>query len=209
MPSALIVGASRGIGLGLTAELLGRGWDVVATHRSEAPALAATGARLAQVDIDQDDSVSALASRLAGEIFDHVLINAGITGSRADTASTVSREAMAQLFWTNAIAPIRAGRILLPLAKEGGSIGFMTSILGSVGGRTHGYAELYSASKAALNSLSRGFAVQDIGSRAVTVLNLHPGWVKTDMGGPDADIDVATSVRGLADVITAARAPGQ
>ena len=116
---------------------------------------------------------------------------------------------MAQLFWTNAIAPIRAGRILLSLVKEGGSIGFMTSILGSVGGRTHGYAELYSASKAALNSLSRGFAVQDVGSRAVAVLNLHPGWVKTDMGGADADIDVATSVKGLADVIAAAHPPGQ
>jgi NAD(P)-dependent dehydrogenase (short-subunit alcohol dehydrogenase family) len=209
MPSALIIGASRGIGLGLTAELIGRGWDVVATHRSPSPALAATGARLAQVDIDTSETVATLASSLAGETFDHVLINAGITGGKADTASTVSRDAMAHLFWTNAIAPIRAGRILLPLVKEGGSIGFMTSILGSVGGRTHGYAELYSASKAALNSLTRGFAVQDVGSRSVAVLNLHPGWVKTDMGGPDADIDVATSVGGLADVIAATRPPGQ
>lgn len=209
MPSALIIGASRGIGLGLTAELLGRGWTVVATHRSDAPALAATGARLAPVDIDDADTVSALAASLAGERFDHVLINAGISGGQGDTASTVTRDALAQLFWTNAVAPIRAGRILLPLLKDGGSIGFMTSILGSVGGRTHGYAELYSASKAALNSLTRGFAVQDIGSRNVAVLNLHPGWVKTDMGGDGADIDVATSVKGLADVIAAARPPGQ
>ena len=209
MPSALIIGASRGIGLGLTGELLGRGWDVVATHRNPAPELAATGARLVQVDIDDGDTVQALAAGLVGESFDHVLINAGISGGQGDTASTVSREAMAQLFWTNAIAPIRAGRILLPLVKEGGSIGFMTSILGSVAGRTHGYAELYSASKAALNSLTRGFAAQDVGSRAVAVLNLHPGWVKTDMGGAGADIDVATSVKGLADVIAAARPPGQ
>ena len=209
MPSALIIGASRGIGLGLTAELIGRGWDVVTTQRSPSLALAATGAQVATVDIDDNDTVTALAANLAGRTFDHVLINAGITGGRADTASTVSRDAMTQLFWTNAIAPIRAGRILLPLVKEGGSIGFMTSILGSVGGRTHGYAELYSASKAALNSLSRGFAVQDIGCRAVAVLNLHPGWVKTDMGGADADIDVATSVKGLADVIAAAHPPGQ
>jgi NAD(P)-dependent dehydrogenase (short-subunit alcohol dehydrogenase family) len=122
------------------------------------------------------------------------VINAGVTGGRADTASTVSRDAMAQLFWTNAIAPIRAGRVLLPLVREGGSIGFMTSILGSVGGRTHGYAELYSASKAALNSLSRGFAVQDVGSRAVAVLNLHPGWVKTEMGGAAATLTVQDSV---------------
>lgn len=213
MPSAIIVGASRGIGLGLTSELIGRGWSVVATHRSDAPALAATGARLARVDIDDSDSVQALAAGLKGEQFDHVLINAGIIGNRADTASNVTREALAQLFWTNAIAPIRAGRILLPLVKDGGSIGFMTSILGSVAGRQSGWAELYSASKAALNSLSRGFAVQDVGSRPVAVLNLHPGWVKTDMGGDGADIDVATSVQGLANVITdsigAGRPPGQ
>lgn len=213
MPSALIIGASRGIGLGLTQEFISRGWDVVATQRSASPALAATGAQVATVDIDDADTVSALATSLAGKNFDHVLINAGITGGRADTASTVSRDAMAQLFWTNAIAPIRAGRILLPLVKDGGSIGFMSSILGSVGGRQNAWAELYSASKAALNSLTRGFAVQDIGSRDVAVLTLHPGWVKTDMGGPDADIDVATSVKGLAGVITdsiaSARARGQ
>jgi NAD(P)-dependent dehydrogenase (short-subunit alcohol dehydrogenase family) len=208
MPSALIIGASRGIGLGLAAEFIGRGWDVVATHRSPAPALAATGARLATVDIDDSETVTALATSLAGKTFDHVLINAGIIGSRTDTASTVSREGMAQLFWTNSIAPIRAGRILLPLVKDGGSIGFMSSILGSVGGRQTGWADLYSASKAALNSLTRGFAAQDVGSRPVAVLTLHPGWVKTDMGGDGADIDVATSVTGLADVITAAQPPG-
>jgi NAD(P)-dependent dehydrogenase (short-subunit alcohol dehydrogenase family) len=209
MPSALIIGASRGIGLGLVEEFVRRGWDVVATQRSASPALAATGAHIATVDIDDSDTVSALAASLAGRRFDHVLINAGISGNRADTASNVSREAMAQLFWTNAIAPVRAGRILLPLVADGGSIGFMTSILGSVAGRQSGWAELYSASKAALNSLTRGFAVADVGSRQVAVLNLHPGWVKTDMGGPDADIDVATSVKGLVDVISAARPPGQ
>lgn len=209
MPHALIIGASRGIGLGLTSELMARGWHVVATHRTAAPELAATGAATAVVDIDDTDSVAALAAAHAGTMFDHVLINAGIIGNRTDTASTASRDLVAQLFWTNAIAPIRAARLLLPLIKDGGSIGFMTSVLGSVGGRSHGYAELYSASKAALNSLTRGFAVQDIGSRNIAVLNLHPGWVKTDMGGDGADIDVTTSVKGLADVIESAKPPGQ
>ena len=209
MPSAIIIGASRGIGLGLTSELIGRGWHVVATHRSAAPELVATGATTAPVDMDDSASVSALAASLADQSFDHILINAGISGGLGATATSTDRANITSLFWTNAIAPIRAARILLPLVKDGGSIGFMTSKLGTVGGRDHGYAELYSASKAALNSLTRGFAVQDVGSRNIAVLNLHPGWVKTDMGGDGADIDVATSVKGLADVIIAAQPPGQ
>jgi NAD(P)-dependent dehydrogenase (short-subunit alcohol dehydrogenase family) len=209
MPSAIIIGASRGIGLGLTSELIGRGWTVVATHRSAAPELAATGAQTAMVDMDDAATVSALAASLAGQSFDHILINAGVSGGLDSSATNTDRANITSLFWTNAIAPIRAARILLPLVRDGGSIGFMTSILGSVGGRNHGYAELYSASKAALNSLTRGFAVQDVGNRNIAVLNLHPGWVKTDMGGDGADIDVATSVKGLANVIESARPPGQ
>jgi NAD(P)-dependent dehydrogenase (short-subunit alcohol dehydrogenase family) len=209
MPSALIIGASRGIGLGLTAELIARGWQVVATHRSDAPELVATGATTAVLDMDDADSVAALAAAHAGTQFDHILINAGISGGLASTATNTDRDNITTLFWTNAIAPIRAARHLLPLVKDGGSIAFMTSILGSVGGRQHGYAELYSASKAALNSLTRGFAVQDVGSRNIAVINFHPGWVKTDMGGDGADIDIATSVKGLADQIEAAQPPGQ
>ena len=209
MPSALILGASRGIGLGLTQVLIARGWQVTATHRGPAAALAATGARLAVVDMDDDATLAALAAGLAGQRFDHLLINAGIMGNRTDTASTVSRDQAAQLFWTNSIAPIRAARRLLPLVNDGGSIGFMTSILGSVSLRTKAHAELYCASKAALNMLTRGFAADDAAPRNIAVLNLHPGWVQTDMGGPEADIDVPTSVAGLADVIASARPPGQ
>ena len=84
----------------------------------------------------------------------------------------------------------------------------MSSVLGSVGGRTHNVFELYSASKAALNSLTRGFAAHDVGERAVGVINVHPGWVQTDMGGAGADIDTATSVNGIADMLAANRGPG-
>ena len=207
MPSALIIGASRGIGLGLTSELIARGWQVVATHRGDAPDLVATGAQTAVVDMDDSDSVAALAAAHAGTQFDHILINAGI--SSTPTASTTDKDNVTKLFWTNAVAPIRAARILLPLVKDGGSIGFMTSILGTVGGRNHAHAELYSASKAALNSLTRGFAVQDVGNRDIAVINFHPGWVKTAMGGDGADIDIATSVKGLATQIETVRGPVQ
>ncbi|WP_310496309.1 SDR family oxidoreductase [Sandarakinorhabdus sp.] len=208
MPSAIIIGASRGLGLGLTRELLGRGWDVVATRRGDAPELDASGAVVHVLDMDDTSAVTALAASLAGRQFDHVLLNAGVTGPRHALATKATPDEVSALMWTNAIAPIRAARVLLPLVKDGGSIGFMSSILGSIALRGHAHAELYSASKAALNSLTRGFAVQDVAARPVTVLSLHPGWVKTDMGGDGADIDVATSVAGLADVIAGATGGG-
>jgi NAD(P)-dependent dehydrogenase (short-subunit alcohol dehydrogenase family) len=206
--SAIIIGASRGLGLGLTQELIGRGWHVVATRRGDAPALEASGAEVAVVDMDEAEQVAGLAQKLAGQLvgrqFDVVLVNAGVTGPKA-TSATVNKADFADLMWTNAAAPIRAARLLLPLLKPGGTLALMSSILGSVGGRGTAHAELYSASKAALNSMSRGLAVEH---PDLPVLSLHPGWVKTDMGGEGADIDVETSVKGLADVLAARQAPG-
>lgn len=213
MPNAIIIGASRGLGLGLATELAGRGWHVIATRRGDSPALAAaaaaSGGHIVEetVDIDDAAAVAALAGRQPGP-FDLVFINAGVTGPRHGSASQATPEEVAALMMTNAVSPIRTARTFLPLVKDGGTLAIMTSILGSVALRNHGHAELYSASKAALNSLTRGFVATDVKDRPVAVLSLHPGWVKTDMGGENADIDVATSVAGIADVIEADRAPG-
>ncbi|MES2698174.1 MAG: SDR family oxidoreductase [Pseudomonadota bacterium] len=211
--TALIIGASRGLGAGLTRELAGRGWQVVATQRKHAPELAAIAAdnsavSIATVDIDDTASVAALAAALAGQSFDLVFVNAGVSGPPHGLAENVSSEDLAALMMTNAIAPVRTARALLPLVKDGGTVAFMSSLLGSVALRTHAMAELYSASKAALNSLTRGFAAQDIGSKPIGVINVHPGWVKTDMGGDGADIDVATSVAGMVDMLEANTGPG-
>ena len=121
----------------------------------------------------------------------------------------VTADELASLMMTNAISPVRTARVLLPLVKDGGTVAFMSSLLGSVERRTHAVAELYSASKAALNSLTRGFAAKDVGGRKISVLNFHPGWVRTDMGGSGADIDVATSVTGMADVLEEDQVAGQ
>jgi NAD(P)-dependent dehydrogenase (short-subunit alcohol dehydrogenase family) len=152
--------------------------------------------------------VAALRRRLDGQVFDLVFINAGIVGPLHQDAAQASREEVAALFLTNAVAPVAAARALVDLVRDGsGIVGFMTSDLGVVAGNTDGYIELYRASKAALNSLIRSFAAGTRGRR-ITVLAMHPGWVRTDMGGPDATLSVEGSVRGIADVIAARRGSG-
>jgi NAD(P)-dependent dehydrogenase (short-subunit alcohol dehydrogenase family) len=205
--SAIIIGASRGLGLGLAQEFSGRGWHVVATARGPAPELEAAAAAsdgritIQTVDIDHKDSVAALDSALGDARFDLVFVNAGTYGPRHGSTDEVTPDEIAGLMVTNAIAPIRTARTLLPRVADGGTIALMTSILGSVALNTHGTMDLYRASKASLNTISRGFWANDVKDRAITLLNLHPGWVKTAMGGDGADIDVATSVAGLADVV--------
>lgn len=207
---ALIVGASRGIGLALASELAGRGWQVVATARnagSELADAAIASVAVELVDIDDDASVDALVARLAGERFDLVLVNAGVTGPRHGSAAQVSPDEVAALFGTNAIAPVRLARKMLPSLNIGSTLAFTSSLMGSVADNTSGGMELYRASKAALNSLTRSLA-PEAATQAITVLTLHPGWVKTAMGGPNAPVSADDSARGLAAVIEAPRPAG-
>ncbi|HUY04327.1 MAG TPA: SDR family oxidoreductase [Rhodocyclaceae bacterium] len=212
-PSVLIIGASRGLGLGLAAEFVARGWQVVASVRQPGPAEALKALASANpgrleietVDIDRREQVVALGERLAGRTFDIVFVNAGIMGPKHQRAEDSSREEIGQLFTTNAIAPIALARLFLDrIRPEGGVLAFMSSRLGSVGDNIEGGTELYRASKAALNSLTRGL-VAELRDRPITVLSLHPGWVRTDMGGASAPLDVATSARGLVDVVIGRR----
>lgn len=190
-------------------ELASRGWQVTATQRSPSAALAEAakvgGIDIDTVDIDDPVAVSELAARQSGP-FDLMLVNAGVGGPLHSSVDKAKADELGALFMTNAVSPIRTAKALLSCVKPGGTVAFMSSILGSVTLKQHGAMELYSASKAALNSLTRGFAATD--GKEFAVLSLHPGWVKTDMGGDGADIDVATSVAGLADLFEAAAVPG-
>lgn len=213
--TVLLIGASRGLGLGLAGELAGRGWQVIATARDPAKAteLAALAARTGRIEIeklDVDDvgQLEALASRLANRRLDLLFVNAGIAGPRDQSVADLSREDLAQVMWTNALSPVRIAGRLLPLMAQGGSVGFMSSVLGSITENTFGGYELYRISKTSLNMLARGFAQTAGKERSLVVLNLHPGWVRTDMGGPQAPVGVEESVRGLANVLGARREPG-
>lgn len=208
--TALIIGASRGLGLGMARQLRTQGWQVIATVRdpqraSELDAIG--GIRIEALDIADAAQVDALPLRLADVTLDLLYINAGIAGPQDKPASAATADEVAQLFLTNAVAPIRLAEVMRPRVNpQTGVIAFVSSILGSVETGPGMGMPLYGASKAALNHLTRSF-VAELGETSLTVLSLHPGWVKTDMGGAEAPLDVETSTRGLAEQVT--RAAGQ
>ncbi|WP_068637210.1 SDR family NAD(P)-dependent oxidoreductase [Thauera butanivorans] len=207
VPSILIVGASRGIGLGLVREYLSRGWRVIATERKPSPdsaldrlAQESAGAlRVEAIDIDRPEQIAALSERLQGTSLDVLLVNAGVIDNPRLPIGEVATEEFVRLMVTNALSPLRVIEALAALVKPRGSIAAMSSGLGSIAGNTEGGSELYRASKATLNMLLRSYTARAGGER--TVLALMPGWVRTDMGGPDAAISVEESAKGLADTI--------
>jgi NAD(P)-dependent dehydrogenase (short-subunit alcohol dehydrogenase family) len=205
--TALIIGASRGIGLGVADELAARGWRVIATRRSAAPELeqAAAGGAIEVVTADVTDtpSLESLAASIAPGSLDVVLVNAGIVGAAHQSVERASADEVAHVMMTNAVGPAHAGKLALPLLRDGGTLAFMTSRMGSIAESSGGY-DLYRMSKAAQNILAKGISEQGAKQRGIAVLSLHPGWVQTDMGGSAAHLTVAESVRGLADVLEAA-----
>jgi NAD(P)-dependent dehydrogenase (short-subunit alcohol dehydrogenase family) len=204
---ALIVGGNRGIGLGVVKELLQRGWRVVATARKPAAAtelnalVARYPERLSIEELDMSDGpeVDAFAGRVTKPL-DVLLLNAGIAGPQHRSAQAATVGEVGELMFVNAVAPIRLARELAGRVRHGaGIIAFTSSAMGSVSQNTGGH-ELYRASKAALNSLTRGLWAE-LQGKNLTLLTLHPGWVRTDMGGSSAAVSIEDSARGLATVL--------
>jgi NAD(P)-dependent dehydrogenase (short-subunit alcohol dehydrogenase family) len=207
--TALLIGASRGLGLGLTREYLARGWRVIATAREDASKLEALKSdrlRIERVDIADTDGVAALRDRLKGEMLDLLFVVAGISGSIPKPISAVSADEAARVFLTNTYYPLATADSLMPLLKPTGTVAFMSSRLGSIALNDYGQWETYRLSKAALNMGAHSFFHRN---KDHAVLSVSPGWVKTDMGGSSATLDVATSCRGVADAIAKyGQAPG-
>lgn len=193
---ALVIGASRGIGLGLANTLAQRGWQVTATTRTHAP-VSDSAISWLNVDINETSQRETLRQALDEKTFDLIFINAGIFGPDDQDILRASDEALFSLFMTNAVSPVRCAIELKPQLNPNGVLALMTSQLASLNENASATHPLYSASKAALNMLSRPVAAS-LGA-AQTLLAVHPGWVQTDMGGENATLTIEESTAGIVD----------
>jgi NAD(P)-dependent dehydrogenase (short-subunit alcohol dehydrogenase family) len=205
----LLIGASRGLGLALAEEYLRRDWCVVGTERGTAKSrlhelVTRFGDRLEieKLDIAEPDQVAALRARLADRRFNMLFVNAGVKNDDRETIADVSTEEFARVMITNSLSPMRVVEALQGLVHPNGTIGVMSSGLGSVANNLGGTYEVYRGSKAALNTFMRSFAARHAGERR-TLLLMAPGWVRTDMGGPDAPLSIEESIPKLAATIDA------
>ncbi|MBT9595354.1 MAG: SDR family oxidoreductase [Vitreoscilla sp.] len=195
--STLIVGASRGIGLELVRQYLADGDRVFATARNDESlaSLRAMGARVLRLDVTDAASVSGLAWQIDGEAFDTVVVNAGVYGPSTSGIETPTEADFDRVMHTNVLGPMRVIPQLADALAPGARLGVISSRMGSMGLRANASGWLYRASKAALNSVLKDVSIA-LAGQAVCVA-LHPGWVRTDMGGTGADLDVADSARDL------------
>lgn len=204
MPTVLITGTNRGIGLELARQYAADGWRVHACARNLAKATAlkalAGDVKLHELDVADEAQIAALARELGGEIIDLLVNNAGVGGS--DEATDPQR--WLEVFRVNSIAPVRILQALLPNLQRSKDprVLSLTSRMGSIADNSSGGSYAYRSSKAALNAAMKSLAI-DLKSKGITIAVMHPGWVKTDMGGPGAPVTPKTSAEGLRRVIAA------
>ena len=199
--TALVIGASRGIGREFVRQLLAEGWKVLATARDETSlaTLADEGAQAMKIDVTKPESLAELPWRLDGEKIDLALYVAGVLPTWEGAAEPPTAAAFDASMHANVLGAMQALPLLAPFVADAkGRFVFITSVMGSIAGATNSTAWIYRASKAALNMAVHS-ARHDYPD--VTLAVMHPGWVQTDMGGPGATVNVKDSVAGMLKVI--------
>ncbi len=197
MPTALILGASRGIGREFVRQLLADGWKVFATARDDAAlaALRGDGAQALQLDVANPDSLAGLGWQLDGEKLDLAVYVAGIYGPQQGAHTPPTAQDFDRVMHTNVLGAMQAIPLVAPMVEAAqGRFAFLSSGMGSIGDTAGSNAWIYRASKAALNMVMKS-ASFDYPNAAFIALD--PGWVRTDMGGSNAPTPVDESVRGL------------
>jgi NAD(P)-dependent dehydrogenase (short-subunit alcohol dehydrogenase family) len=201
MTTIVVTGANRGIGLEFVRQYAAEGANLIACCRDLAKAdkLKALGGtvRVMALNVVDPHSVEAFVRALGGEAIDILINNAGVYGPERQTANDPDFEGFVDTFRINSIGPLLVSHALKPNLMRGTDkkVVVLTSKMGSISDSSGG-SLAYRASKAALNMIFHG-AAQEWDKDGIAVGILHPGWVQTDMGGPDAHITVEESVRGL------------
>jgi NAD(P)-dependent dehydrogenase (short-subunit alcohol dehydrogenase family) len=190
----LIIGASRGLGLEFVTQYRAEGADVSATARDDAglARLAALGAHAIGLDVADAAAGQALAAALSGKAFDIAVFSAGVYGRSSSGLEPPSTSEFDHVMHTNVLGPMRVIPALAAALAPHARVAVVSSRMGSIGLRASTNGWLYRASKAAVNSVLKDASLA-LAGRAVCVA-LHPGWVRTDMGGAGTDLDAATSV---------------
>lgn len=188
MPTALITGASRGLGHELVRQYAADGWEVIGTTRRD-------------MDMRNPEQIARFATQLKGKPIDLLFCNAGIIGKRGMAVGSFDFESWEEVLRVNLLGPAALVEALLDhvAGSERKTIALMSSRLGSIG-ESSGMTLPYSTSKAALNMLAKGLAAT-LASKGIIAVALSPGWVRTDMGGASAPLSAEASVRGLRKVI--------
>ena len=196
MPTFLVTGSNRGIGLEYCRQLQARGDQVIAVCRTPSPELEALGVRLeAGIELTAEADLDALQQRLAGQPLDGVILNAGML--EANRLENLDSDSLRRQFEVNALAPLRLVATLLPNLQPGSKLALMTSRMGSIDDNSSGSSYGYRMSKVALNMAGRSLAI-DLRPRGIAVALLHPGLVRTRMVNFNPQgISPEEAVRGL------------
>jgi NAD(P)-dependent dehydrogenase (short-subunit alcohol dehydrogenase family) len=206
MATVLITGANRGIGLEFVRQYAADGWRVIAACRKPKKAKEVEQVNgdvtLRALDLADPDSVATFVDETAKEPIDVLINNAGVYLDRNIALGKLDYAGWVTSFQTNTVGPVRIAEALIGVVaqSERKLMVFVSTQMASIAGNTGGGAYAYRASKAALNAAVKSMAI-DLKSRGVTCLLLHPGWVRTDMGGKNATLDVRDSVHGMRRVI--------
>ena len=206
MPTVMITGANRGLGFEYARQYADEGWRVIATCRDPGNALElaslAGEVEIHAMDIGDRGQILSLANSLRKEAIDLLLNNAGIFDSRRSKLGDTDYGTWEKFMRINVISPLMVCESFIEHVASSNfkKIAIMSSKMGSIDDNGSGGSYIYRSSKAALNAVMKSLSI-DLKPRGISVAILHPGWVRTDMGGPNGLIDAPESVHGLRQVI--------